>query len=55
MPGFDLSAIGLSFAQPFYLWLLVAPGILFVAGLWRLVRRRGATRRASADYSNAEP
>jgi Ca-activated chloride channel family protein len=46
--GYGLSAIGLTFAQPFYLWLLVVPGVLFGAGVWRLIRRRAATRRASA-------
>jgi Ca-activated chloride channel homolog len=46
--GIDLKAFGLTFAQPFFLWLLVAPGILSIAGLWLLVRRRVIARRSAA-------
>ena len=38
----------LTFAQPFYLWLLVAPAILSIAALWLLVRRRVIARRSAA-------
>ena len=44
----DVSALGITFGQPFYLWLLVAPLALLVAGVWRVVVRRAATRRAVA-------
>jgi Ca-activated chloride channel family protein len=35
----------LRFAEPLYLWLLAAPGCLFVMWIWRLLRRRAETRR----------
>lgn len=45
--GIDFST--LRAAQPLYLWLLVIPAMLLVMGSWRLVRRRGDARRASAE------
>jgi Ca-activated chloride channel homolog len=38
-----------SFAQPFYLWLLVAPAMLMVLWTWRAVRRSAETRRFSRE------
>ena len=43
LTGIDAST--LRFAQPFYLWLLVVPGILTVLWAWRVFRRRGDVRR----------
>jgi len=40
-----IDARTLSFAQPFYLWLLVVPGILTVLWVWRVFRRRGDVLR----------
>jgi Ca-activated chloride channel family protein len=39
----DLST--LSFREPLYLWLLVAPGVLLIVWSWHLLRRRGDERR----------
>lgn len=39
-----IDARTLSFAQPFYLWLLVVPGILMVLWTWRVLRRRADVR-----------
>lgn len=39
----DIGTLG--FAEPFYLWLLVAPGILVVLWAWRVLRRRADVRR----------
>lgn len=41
--GIDLRTV--SFAEPLYLWLLVVPGLLFGAWVWRVLRRRADTRR----------
>ena len=41
--GIDFSTF--SFAEPLYLWLLVAPGILLVLWIWQVWRRRVAARR----------
>jgi len=38
----------LQFAEPLYLWLLVAPGLLLFLWTWRLIRRRGDARRYRA-------
>ena len=35
----------LRFAQPLYLWLLVAPALLLILWCWRVVRRRLDARR----------
>ena len=35
----------LRFAEPLYLWLLIAPGCLLVLWMWRFVGRRADTRR----------
>jgi Ca-activated chloride channel family protein len=35
----------LRFGEPLYLWLLLAPALLFVLWCWQLVRRRGVARR----------
>ena len=43
LTGIDTST--LTFAQPFYLWLLVVPGILTVLWAWRVFRRRADVRR----------
>ena len=40
-----IDARTLSFNQPFYLWLLVIPGILTVLWAWRVIRRRVDVRR----------
>jgi Ca-activated chloride channel family protein len=48
---FNLPRIALDsfrFAEPLYLWLLVLPAALFVAWIWRLVRRRGDLKRMRA-------
>jgi Ca-activated chloride channel homolog len=37
------------FAEPLYLWLLVAPGVLLVLWCWQVVRRRGDARRFRAS------
>jgi Ca-activated chloride channel homolog len=42
LTGIDASTLG--FAQPFYLWLLVVPGILTVLWAWRVFRRRADVR-----------
>ena len=41
--GIDFSTF--SFAEPLYLWLLVAPGILLVLWIWQAWRRRVVVRR----------
>jgi hypothetical protein len=43
LPQIDFAAIG--FAQPAYLWLLVAPGLMLALWVWRFVKRRTDTRR----------
>jgi hypothetical protein len=40
--GIDVGRI--AFAEPRYLWLLVAPGLLLALWVWRLVSRRADTR-----------
>src|SRR5690348_13103068 len=37
------------FAQPLYLWLLAAPGLLLVLCFWQVVRRRSDTERWVRD------
>ena len=39
----DLESI--RFGQPLYLWLLVAPGVLFLLWCWQVIRRRVDARR----------
>jgi Ca-activated chloride channel family protein len=39
-----------SFAQPFYLWLLVAPAMLMMLWTWRALRRRAQTRRYASEH-----
>ena len=43
----DLST--LSFAEPPYLWLLVAPAVLLALWIWQALRRRGDTGRYRRD------
>lgn len=45
--GVDLSTV--SFAEPLYLWLLALPGILVVALIWQVVRRRADARRLQRE------
>ena len=45
--GIDLSTFNV--ARPLYLWLLIVPAVLFVAGTFRLLRRRGDVRRSMQD------
>ena len=42
-PSFDFSSV--RFAQPEYLWLLVAPGALLIVWFWQLTARRRDARR----------
>ena len=42
-----------NFAQPFYLWLLVAPGLLMVLWAWRAIRRRAEARRYASEHALA--
>jgi Ca-activated chloride channel family protein len=42
LPSIDLQTF--RFAEPVYLWLLVAPAILLVVWVWRVVRRRADIR-----------
>ena len=42
-------AAGVTFAQPFYLWLLVAPATLLLLGFWQILRRRTVARRSIAS------
>lgn len=57
MASFDLDT--LTFGEPFYLWLLVAPGMLAVFWVWRVFRRRAEirsfTREHVAPASNRYP
>jgi len=46
LAGFDVST--LSVAQPLFLWLLILPAALTIAGAWRLLRRRGDVRRSTS-------
>lgn len=39
-----------SFAEPFYLWLLVVPGILMVLWAWRVLGRRADARRYVREH-----
>src|SRR5229473_3283266 len=39
-----------SFAQPFYLWLLLAPALLTLLWTWRAVRRRAQIRRYANEH-----
>lgn len=41
--GVDLRTVG--FAEPLYLWLLVAPGALLLLSIWRVLRRRRDAKR----------
>lgn len=41
--GIDLNTV--RFAEPAYLWLLIAPAALLVVWVWQVVRRRRDTRR----------
>src|ERR1051326_9141215 len=43
IPRFDFNT--LRFAQPLYLWLLVAPGLLLALWVWQVIRRRYETER----------
>lgn len=43
MPGIDLNTV--RFAEPTYLWLLVAPAALLLAWIWQLTRRRRDARQ----------
>jgi len=43
LPRFDISTV--RFAQPEYLWLLVAPGVLLLVWFWQLTARRRDARR----------
>ena len=43
IPRFDFNT--LRFAQPLYLWLLVAPGLLLALWVWQVIRRRSETER----------
>jgi Ca-activated chloride channel family protein len=45
--GIDLRTV--SFAEPLFLWLLLAPGVLTAVWLWRVVRRRGEARRYARE------
>src|SRR5213594_3440373 len=42
-PTFDLSAV--RFAEPEFLWLLIAPGVLLLVWIWQLAARRRDARR----------
>lgn len=46
LTGIDFSTF--AFAQPFYLWLLVAPAVLTALWAWRALRRRADARRYAA-------
>jgi Ca-activated chloride channel family protein len=48
LTGIDIRT--LSFAQPFFLWLLVAPAILVVLWAWRVFGRRADVRRYRRDH-----
>ena len=48
LSGIDFSSF--AFAQGFYLWLLVAPGLLMVLWIWRAIRRSAEARRYAAEY-----
>jgi Ca-activated chloride channel family protein len=48
LTGIDVGTIG--FAQPFYLWLLVAPGALTLLWAWRVLRRRRDLRRLQREH-----
>ena len=41
--GVDLGTV--SFAEPLYLWLLIAPAVLVAALVWQVLRRRADARR----------
>jgi Ca-activated chloride channel homolog len=41
--GIDLNTV--RFADPIYLWLLIAPGVLLIVWVWQVVRRRRDARR----------
>ena len=43
MLGIDLDTV--RFAEPEYLWLLIAPGVLLVGWVWQLAARRRDARR----------
>src|SRR5215467_14882375 len=43
LPRIDFNT--LRFAQPLYLWLLIAPGLLLVLWVWQVWRRRSDTER----------
>src|SRR5689334_18038620 len=43
LTGIDLESI--RFAEPQYLWLLIAPAVLIVVWVWQLARRRRDARR----------
>ena len=46
-PGFDVGT--LSFAEPAYLWLLAAPGVLIVLWAAQMLRRRADARRYARE------
>ena len=43
IPKFDFNAV--RFAQPEYLWLLIAPGVLLIVWVWQFTARRRDARR----------
>src|ERR671930_1438852 len=43
LTGIDLNSV--RFAEPTYLWLLIAPGALLVVWIWQVARRRRDARR----------
>jgi Ca-activated chloride channel family protein len=51
--GIDLRTV--SFAEPLYLWLLVVPGLLLGAWIWRVLRRRADVRRFARGRVVAVP
>ena len=44
---FSIDFRQISFAEPAFLWLLVAPAVLVVVWVWQLTRRRGDIHRLS--------
>ena len=43
LTGIDLGSV--SFAEPLYLWLLIASALLLILWIWQVVRRRQDAQR----------